>query len=284
MKRVLGIGVFCVLAFLVGSRDAGATQITFTASAGASCALSGGTNTSSTVAIAVATQGTCLSNGISGQAQAFASGGGLGAMASVSYFCCPSSAGGSGFGQLDTTVFFTGPAGFVDVSIAMLLTSTFLDGDGPGNSSFVSLKVDGFLGGGSVIGVNTTAPFTNFIGVTPFVIGTANNIVLGSFHVPTNTPLQMQIGLTAAVTAFGNTTVETLNALNTLKFNPNGPVFILPSGYGVVDIPELNIFNNQFVVPGSTAPVPEPSALVLLGSGLAALGFVARRRSRKELR
>jgi hypothetical protein len=89
-----------------------------------------------------------------------------------------------------------------------------------------------------------------------------------------NTPITITIKLNPY--AGSGTSTETLwiDALNTLWFPAPGPVFNLLPGITVSDVPELGIIDN------SLTPIPEPGALLLLGSALALVARARRRAGR----
>jgi hypothetical protein len=60
-----------------------------------------------------------------------------------------------------------------------------------------------------------------------------------------------------------------------MTFNKFGPVFSVPEGITVDDIPELFLFNNQFTPP--SGEIPEPASFALLGGGLLFLARLKRR-------
>jgi hypothetical protein len=63
---------------------------------------------------------------------------------------------------------------------------------------------------------------------------------------------------------------------HTAGFDPSQPVLILPNGYSAYS-DDGSIVNNHFVAP-NTSTIPEPSSLVLFGSGLiGAIGTLRRR-------
>lgn len=82
----------------------------------------------------------------------------------------------------------------------------------------------------------------------------------------------------ATVSPFGDTAANAeFNALNSLGFVTDAPVFDLPEGF-TVNNAALNIVNNRWADPRvSTTPIPLPAGLPLLLAGLSALSLIRRK-------
>jgi len=160
---------------------------------------------------------------------------------------------------------------------------------------------------GSGPGVNTTVGGVNFA-VGPqgtdnilFVLGDGNYgypMSTISAQPETSDPADLLITLPATVTAlgfdfgglYGDTTTITLSdgsvqTISGAPFPPDLQFFgvIAPGGITSVDITltntlGLDLADFSYSTADETSPVPEPSSLLLLGSGLMGLGGMARRK------
>jgi hypothetical protein len=227
---------------------------------------------------------------------------------------CPSGVGGSTFdsaiagagflgGLVDISHNSTGTASGAgvtarfqdDVIFRSLTVSSFTTSLGlqlTGTSNFGADNGDGFS-----IGLSVAMPgvfsqfgeilFDRFSGVQRFGTlslpspdGVPGSVTTQLVTVATNSPipLVLTLELGAFSGAFGH---MTLDYSHTLSFPTAGPVFSnLPAGV-TVDIPGLNVFNNQWTDPRATNAVPEPETYAMLLAGLGLLGFVARRGKQK---
>lgn len=94
-------------------------------------------------------------------------------------------------------------------------------------------------------------------------------------------PLGVNFNLNGDVTVNGGfglpNQTGSFDASNTLSFSKTGPAFIIPNAF-TVNAPDLNIFNNRWIDPRTTAPqvVPLPASLPMLLAGLAGLLMIRR--------
>jgi PEP-CTERM motif len=188
---------------------------------------------------------------------------------------------GSSF-TLDNIV-LSGPTGgqIIDVAINFVLSGSFgATFSGPSMLSSFNASA----GGG----------FGSSIGGGGFSLGSlSSNSATGIFAAPggffTSPTFQARVGDTISVglnlgtsaiayEQFGGGPGTADGFANfTIGFPTGGPVFNLPGGI-TANSPDGVIVNNQFVPIGSA--VPEPNTLLLLGSGLLVLGWMASRRKR----
>lgn len=171
------------------------------------------------------------------------------------------------------------PLHALNLSLSSQYSGPFL---GQGGSVFLAVgtTIGGQIDGSSVTSVNPAQGS----GLTLVGLGTANQLLTTSLRtVPLNVPVGIVYDLTTTAVVSGGTPqteVVFLNAMNTLSFPKSGVVFTLAPGITVDDIPELLVFNNQFVQPSSA--IPEPGTMALFGIAMA--GFAGRSSFRRVRR
>jgi len=97
--------------------------------------------------------------------------------------------------------------------------------------------------------------------------------IVQSFDIPIFGTIQPPFTLLFSITSPG-ASFSGIPATLTLDILGSSPDFVIPSGPGVGQ--RVNSFTYSFIV---TKPIPEPAALILLGTGL--VGFVGRLRRRQ---
>lgn len=206
---------------------------------------------------------------------------------------------------------------FVDIIVvaqtlhsSFLLDDVMISGGAPGEVIMTSANVSlGGVIGGLLTGINPTFAADAHVGVS----GTGNlsgsltirngveilestgifsssgpgavdiQATTPSFPVTVGVPLTIAFNLeTSALVTTGavGTPPSFASAFAdfSVGFPTVGPVFNLPPGF-TTNSPDGFIVDNRFT---GGAPVPEPSSLLLLGSGLSAMGTLAWRRQRRK--
>ena len=149
---------------------------------------------------------------------------------------------------------------------------TYQLGGTSGQGAMQATNGGGFSSSGILQGIvanQGTVPNTIIrTGVATVTVGTPFSFTLGlqegSIAGPTNFCNGGCVGTASAISNFANT----------FGLPTTGPVANLPAGYTLSSASGL-IVNNQF---GTPAPTPEPSTLLLFGSGMLAMAGAARRR------
>ena len=187
----------------------------------------------------------------------------------------------------------SGPAGTISVSFNVNVTGSLAASAGVGRAGQATVSLFGGQGssfGGGGIGVNGATLNSNgtFSGSGIFS-GLSN---AGNISAPFQTPLfqtfagdpSLYFALQLHTTAFcalstgafaGQNCTASSDWAHTISFPTNGPVMNLPAGYTVNSL-DGSIVNNHFAPPPTT--IPEPSTLLLFGSGLIAMAGAARRK------
>jgi len=185
--------------------------------------------------------------------------------------------GGSHRGDI---LFFTtfrnasGTPGFADVALNLTQSNVFGDpftGFGAGPS--VGITIETFLYNVQTSTFRRGNGATSAVGITQVELGATNQaLTTSSVNVPLNTGIGIWFRLTVDAGAGVEDEVLFIDALNTLTLSKTGPVFLLPNGISVDDVPEIYLFNNRFAPPNEGA-VPEPATCALIGLGLSALAL-----------
>lgn len=122
------------------------------------------------------------------------------------------------------------------------------------------------------------------VGMAPACSSTFNSRLLGiNVLVPLDTPVDFSLSVAALALSsegFFSATSASADAAHTLTLPLDGPVFDLPDGF-TANSADSFIVNNRFVPPGGNGTVPEPSSLMLIGTGLVGVAKVFRRKSGK---
>jgi len=163
----------------------------------------------------------------------------------------------------------------VPISLNLLVTGDLTDVSGP-NGWTVRLiaGVDGIaFAGGSWSQIGSAGL------LIPFPDGATHLFTTPVVMVSTNTPHVLDLLLSTGVGASQFGAHIALDYLNSATFPTSGLVFNVPEGVSVTDTAGLSVFDNHWTDP---RPVPEPSSLLLLGTGVASL--TARRLKRRSVR
>lgn len=255
-----------------------ASPATFT-SASSACGQTGNTIQGSPVPVSTS-DSTSTCGGFPGVfAEAFGTTGATGIQGSVSQLTIDKLNGGSTyFGRVDFFATFhnaTNTPGTTTISLVLNQQNTFGD---PSGGHFAQVLVEVFLTAAKPTTVATGNNSNNANGITQVTLGGGpQTLITDPVTVPLNQPIAMYITYTvSAVGVISVLATEQLFVNGLLSFNSSGPVFVLPAGITVDDIPELYLFNNLFTPPGSA--VPEPATFGLFGAGLAAAAILGRRR------
>lgn len=236
-------------------------QTTFTVS-GIAAAPSGSggcasfSDSSATLAQGQAAGGPCGVAANIGNVATTASAGGLGAAASLTHFCCSTSASSGATARADTTLRISGPAGTVPVSLNLVLDSS---GD-PG--SFIAMGAQQFGSGSITARLDGTFSRSNLGLLIPDLDCAGCTITTKTVNLTTNTDHFFRLQVDSRVTSStGNYTGEVDALTGGLAFPTAGPVFNLPEGY-TASIDGLGVVDNRWV---TAVPEPESGALLALG-------------------
>jgi hypothetical protein len=185
------------------------------------------------------------------------------------------------FGRVDFSATFRNAAntpGTTMISLLLNQENTFGDPFDPNGGHFAQVLVEVFLTAAKPTTVATGGNNNNANGMTQVALGGGpQTLITDPVAVPLNQPIAMYYTYTvSAVGVISYLATEQLFVDGWLSFNRSGPVFDLPAGITVDDIPELYLFNNRFTPPGNA--VPEPATFALFGVGLAAAAFLGLRR------
>lgn len=176
--------------------------------------------------------------------------------------------------DLHSTVIFTGPPGATDVLAGMNIDLGGVLNAANVAFAFVDFRVvlgPGVLTGAAVEitgdGQSLCTPVGSFVCNGAELAG---HFVTGVTTVPLNSPVPLEMDLSAILFARGPGSSARAEFSNSLDLPLGGIVFNLPDGFTAND-PDLFIVNNVFLPPTA---VPEPATLALLAVGLVGLGFV----------
>ncbi|MEP7366695.1 MAG: PEP-CTERM sorting domain-containing protein [Acidobacteriota bacterium] len=271
MKASIVPGLMMAVA-LMAVPSAAATLFTVSANGGSLCAGGSGQSTSS-APLQVADTWGCVSGASSSEAVAAPEGIGIGS--STYHYCCGSASESNALAQFATEFTVKGPAGpAIAISMNFLLEGAAI---ATVDASW-GLTIDtGIFGTGYIDSSGRNEGL-----LTGFVAVDGGIAIGGAFTTPSillapNTTQPFRLTLSGGTGANGSGNAN-LDFVDTMSLPTTGPVFNLPSGY-TVDIPDLYVFDNRFLPPGTGGAVPEPSSLAMMGGGLALLA-IARRRGR----
>jgi hypothetical protein len=267
----------CFLALLMslGLCGAAMAQTTFFASGiAAAPAGSGGcdsfSDTSATQAYGSAAGGPCGVAANIGSVEAIASAAGLGAAASLTHFCCSTSASSGATARVDTRLRISGPAGTVPVSLNLVLNA------GGDAGAFIAIGAQQFGSGSITARLDGTVARSNLGLLIPDIDCSGCTITSQTINLSANTDHFFRLQLEARVSSGVENYTGSVDAFGGggLGFPTAGPVFNLPAGY-TASIEGMGVVDNRWI-----SPVPEPGSRVLLALGL--LGVAARLHRRRS--
>jgi hypothetical protein len=243
------------------------------------CIVSGTDGTSTTPNFS---QRTCIGdpNG-TGQATARTFFGHVGASADAQTFGLSGTSAFAAFARYLDSVVFTGPpGGLIPVSLNLDFSGALNAASGSGE-----VRMSITIGGNGVGNFREVIDGNGVVAecINSFGIGCGNlviaSVTTSSVLVPVDVDVPVELGLAVFVGATGISGSASVEFLNSLDFPIGRDLFNLPDGF-TVNAPGSFIVNNRFVpTPSEAAPVPGPSALVLVGIGLGGLAFLRRRRA-----
>jgi hypothetical protein len=280
---LLQLGLAVMLAAVTASGASAATYSALVSTAGADVAgctsTSPGGGSSSPISAATA----CLGAGAGG-ATAVASFGHVGASANgLDLGTGGYSTAASAF--LFGDVLFTGidssaPAGTTHVSLNLSFGGTLSATQSAGAEVRASSSLFG-QAMGSVLLSDASGVFScssTFLGISSCGSSVRGSISSFTILAPLNVSVQLALFLSVSAGGGDIGTSGSADFSNSLDFPIGSAVFGLPDGV-TANGPDLDIFDNQFLAPSAT---PVPSSILLLATGLAALGLVGGRRRRRR--
>lgn len=203
----------------------------------------------------------CDPSGSTSFASASSGPAGMGGTAGAHYVCCGSAVGSQSIVRTTTEFIVDGPAPTASVGLNLDLQSLVVPiAPLSGHDAGMTLRV--VIGSSPSIGWASTQAASNSSGLTTFPISssTPTRIVVSPVTVPTGQAVTLVIELEMGVTGYVSTGDISFAMNPLLTFARTGPVFTLPPGFTVRDMPLFHVFGNQWYETTGVDPSPRPVA------------------------